>query len=123
MVYDSDILVVYKRKSSTLRVDDERVTRFTVDVKGKDTTIREKNNSSDKEKKSTDTGWYYLGMFGQIGFSIALPIAGCAILGKMADAFWMSSPKWTLIGLGIGITVSVVTFIHTVKSVVEDSKK
>jgi hypothetical protein len=116
------MVVVYKRKSSTLHTDDERITRFTLDVKGLHTITREKNDT-DGKKKFGDTGWYYLGIFGQIGFSIALPIAGLAIAGKMADNFWMSTPKWTLIGLGVGIIVSIATFIYSVQSVLQDKTK
>jgi hypothetical protein len=117
----SDILVVYKRKPSTLHTGDERITRLTLDVKGTDTTIREKSET--EKKKFDDKGWYYVGMFSQIGFSIALPIAGCAIAGKMADNVWMTSPKWTLVGLGVGITVSVVTFIYSIQIVLQDKSK
>jgi len=115
---------VYKRKTSTLHAENEKVTRFTLDVKGKDTTVGVKNDSGldNKKKQFDDNGWYYIGLFSQIGFSIALPIAGCAILGKMADGVWNSTPKWTFIGLGVGIAVSVVTFIHSIRIVLHDKR-
>jgi hypothetical protein len=120
--YGSDIFVVYKSTSSTLRVQNKQMTRLTLDVKGKDTIVTEKS-SSDGKKKVDDTGWYYLGLVSQIGFSIALPIAGFAILGKIADGAWASSPKWTLVGLGTGIILSILTFVHTIQSVLRDKTK
>jgi len=118
----SDIFVVYKRKSSTLHSDEEHISRFTLDVKGIDTTILEKNKE-ERLKRFDDKGWYYLGMFGQIGFSIALPIAGFAIAGKMIDTYWMTTPKWTVIGLGVGIIISIGTFIYSVKSILQERTK
>ena len=54
-----------------------------------------------KSKKGTGNSWYYFGIAGQIGFAIALPIAGGAIIGSSLDRKLNSYPKCTLLLLVI----------------------
>ena len=69
---------------------------------------------SDHQKKESDDTWYYLGLVGQIGFVIALPIAGGAILGSLVQK--------TLLGLGIGFVISVAGFIRTIQKIMRKPK-
>ncbi len=49
--------------------------------------------------------WFGLGMFGLVGWSVAVPtIVGIAI-GAWADSTWPSRFSWTLTGLFVGVVV------------------
>ncbi len=47
--------------------------------------------------------WFGLGMFGLIGWSVALPTLGGALLGAWIDRTWPSRYSWTLMLLLGGI--------------------
>lgn len=67
-------------------------------------------------QKPQDT-WRYVGLMGDIGYTIALPIAGGAIAGAYADRHLGLFPKITLLGLTIGILVSVHGVIRVLKDI------
>ena len=75
-----------------------------------------------KDYRGSQTSWYYFGLVGQIGFSIALPIAGGAIGGSYIDSRVGTYPRWTLGLLGLGILISFVTFYQTITTVLKSSK-
>ncbi len=77
-----------------------------------------KKTTRTKEKSSL----FYLGYVGQIGFVIAIPIAGGAGLGSYLDAKWGTYPKMTLALLCIGIVISIVNFISVIKEIITGSK-
>jgi hypothetical protein len=62
-------------------------------------------------KKRTYRGgyWFYMGMVGQIGYTIAIPLVAGVILGKLVGQ--------TLIGLAIGFILSVIGFIRVIREV------
>lgn len=64
------------------------------------------------------SGWYYLSFIGQIGFAIAIPIAGGALVGSYLDRIWSTYPKATLSLLFLGIVISVVGFFNTVMEII-----
>lgn len=71
-----------------------------------------------KEKKPDQKrAWYYLGFVGDIGFAIALPIAGGAIIGVQIDKFMLTYPKATLTLLTIGIVIAGMGFVQIIKEV------
>lgn len=70
-----------------------------------------------KEKKTSDT-WYYLGTVGQIGYAIALPIVGGALLGKYIDEQWITYPIATITGIGFGSLVAILGLIGTVREII-----
>src|SRR3990172_6055117 len=74
-----------------------------------------------RTRKTQDRGtsrnsWYYFGVVGQIGFSIALPIAGGAIGGSLLDRHFGSYPRLTLGLLTLGTIISFITFYQTIKT-------
>lgn len=69
-----------------------------------------------QKRRGTSSSWYYFGVVGQIGFSIALPIAGGAIAGSFIDQHFGTYPRWTLGLLTFGIVLSCVTFYQTIKT-------
>lgn len=52
------------------------------------------------------TAWFGLGMFGLVGWSVAIPTLAGIALGLWMDARWPGRPSWTLtfllIGVGLG---------------------
>ena len=71
-------------------------------------------NRPPSQKKESDGTWYYLGLVGQIGYVVALPLAGGAILGSLEGS--------TLAGILIGFVVSVFGFIRIIQRVLEIKK-
>lgn len=74
-------------------------------------------------QRSTDKTWYYLGLFGEIGFSIAIPIVGGAFLGRYIDDRLSTYPRATLILLLGGVVLSFVVLFQTVRNIIEKAKK
>lgn len=61
-------------------------------------------------------------LFGQVGLSVALPLVAGAMIGAYLDAQWHTKPMATLIGLGIGFIISIVSFMGTVAQFMKRSK-
>lgn len=81
-----------------------------------------------KEKRSIkDTShvspWYLFGVVGQLGYSIALPIAGGAILGRFIDDRFGTYPRTTLSLLLLGVFVAGVGFVLTVRDAMGARKR
>lgn len=70
-------------------------------------------------KKSAVNSWYYFGLAGEIGFTVAIPIAGGAIVGSYIDGRLHSYPNCTIIFLFVGIALSIINFIVIVKSILK----
>ncbi|WP_152053118.1 AtpZ/AtpI family protein [Tautonia marina] len=49
--------------------------------------------------------WYGLGMFGLVGWSVAIPTLVGVAIGVLLDTRRSDTISWTLTGLGIGIIV------------------
>ncbi|MBV7331645.1 AtpZ/AtpI family protein [Chloroflexi bacterium TSY] len=49
--------------------------------------------------------WFGLGMFGMIGWSVAVPTLVCVALGIWIDANWPSRFSWTLMLLLLGMAL------------------
>lgn len=52
--------------------------------------------------------WFWLGMFGMVGWSVAIPTVIGVALGLWADRHWPSGPSWVLTGLTLGILLGCV---------------
>ena len=66
--------------------------------------IREKRKLRARDKK-TDGIWFGLGMFGVVGWAVAIPTVLGIFLGVWIDLKWPSSYSWTLMLLMIGLVV------------------
>ena len=75
-----------------------------------------------KNQSEEKPALFYLGYVGQIGLVIALPIAGCIGLGSYLDGKWQTYPKMTLIGLGLGLVISIVNFVSVIKEIIKGAK-
>ena len=77
-----------------------------------------------KKKKPGDAraAWYHLGLVGDVGFAIAIPIAGGAIIGTQVDKYFSSYPRATLALMGVGIVVAGGGFIQILKEAIRKKK-
>ena len=63
-----------------------------------------------KKKRAREFGtWMYLGMVGQIGYTVAIPLVVGALLGKFLGS--------AIIGLGIGTVISIIGFVRIIQEV------
>lgn len=79
-------------------------------------------NRPPQKKKDPDDAWYYLGLVGQIGYVIALPIAGGAILGSLVDQRFGVYPKGALTGITIGFLLSATGFVQVIRKILRKQK-
>ncbi len=75
-----------------------------------------------QKKTDSDTAWYYLGLVGQIGYVIALPIAGGAILGSLIDQKFGLYPKGALTGIAVGFGLSALGFVQVIQKILQKEK-
>lgn len=52
-----------------------------------------------------ETAWFGLGMFGMVGWSVAIPCVAGAFIGIWIDRTWPSRPSWTLTLLLLGMAI------------------
>jgi predicted F0F1-ATPase subunit len=78
-----------------------------------------KRQKQSKPKVKNQT-WVYMGLVGDIGLSIVLPLAGGTILGAYIDRHWSTYPKATLIFLFVGMIISFVGFAHTLRGIIKN---
>ena len=75
------------------------------------------SETSKKKRSEITAPWYYLGLIGEIGFAIALPIAGGALIGVVIDRTWGMTPKATLSLLFLGVIISFFNLFKTVETI------
>jgi ATP synthase protein I len=61
------------------------------------------------------TAWFGLGMFGLVGWSVAIPTLLGVALGVWLDARWPGRPSWTLTFLIIGVALGCLNAWYWVK--------
>jgi ATP synthase protein I len=66
-------------------------------------------------KDSRHTAWFGLGMFGLVGWSVAVPALLGIALGLWLDARWPGQPSWTLTFLIIGVAVGCLNAWYWIK--------
>lgn len=57
------------------------------------------------EKEKDRAVWFGLGMFGMVGWSIALPTLAGVAIGLWIDRTWLSRFSWTLMMMVAGLAV------------------
>ena len=60
-----------------------------------------------KERTYREGYWFYLGMAGQTGYTIAIPLVAVALIGSFFGH--------GLVGLAIGTAISIVGFVRIMK--------
>ena len=77
-----------------------------------------KTSRGETPKKTQPSVWFYLGTFGNIGLSIALPIVIGVLVGSWIDTKYGSKPTATLIGIIIGFIISIFGFVQMIRKVI-----
>ena len=68
--------------------------------------VERKEDRKIKTRREKDRGvWFGLGMFGLVGWSVAIPTLIGLALGIWIDSRWPSRYSWTLMGLIIGVAL------------------
>jgi hypothetical protein len=79
-------------------------------------------NRPKRRTLEADNAWYYLGLAGQIGYVVALPIAGGAILGSFIDGKFGLYPRASLIGIVTGFVISAAGFVRVIQEIIQKQK-
>lgn len=56
-------------------------------------------------RRPTRSAWAGLGMFGMVGWAVAVPVLGAIALGLWIDARWPGGRSWTLVLLLAGVAL------------------
>lgn len=84
--------------------------------------IRKKSSRKIRARKEGDKGlWYGVGMFGLVGWSVAIPTLLFLLLGIWIDSTYKSRYSWTLMMLIFGIFLGCVNAWYWVKKESEGS--
>jgi ATP synthase protein I len=69
-----------------------------------------------KARRDKDRGvWFGLGMFGLVGWSVAVPTLIGVAVGVWIDRTWPGRYSWTLMGLVLGVIVGCINAWYWVK--------
>ncbi len=74
-------------------------------------------------QKSNFETFYVLSIAWQLGFFIAVPIAGFLFLGVWGDRFFNTEPLFLLVGLLVGIVITVYEVYHLLIPLIKDKKQ
>ncbi len=70
-------------------------------------------------KKNNFNFYYLLSLVGQIGWTVSLPLVILIILGFFLDQKFATKPLFTLIGLGIGVLISLSFLYQLIKKLIQ----
>lgn len=79
----------------------------------------QKTPRQEQPKKNEYSVWFYLGTFGNIGLSIALPIVLGVLAGAFVDGKQNTRPMFTLVGLVLGLIISIAGFIQMIRKIMK----
>lgn len=78
--------------------------------------IQTKEERKLKARREKDRGvWFGLGMFGLVGWSVAVPTVIGVAVGVWIDKTWPGPYSWTLMGLVLGVVVGCINAWYWVK--------
>lgn len=81
-----------------------------------DITIRE-TSIREKENKKKSSSWKILGIAGQLGFDVAIPITLGTVAGRGLDQVFHTYPKLTISLLTFGLVISIVNFVRIIRKI------
>jgi ATP synthase protein I len=90
--------------------------QYDLDLDG-EINVQKPKKTAKSKRSSKQEVWFYIGVVGNIGYSLVLPIVGGALLGSYVDRQWSTYPKATLVLLGIGCVIAVGVFKHTMAEI------
>jgi ATP synthase protein I len=80
-----------------------------------------------RARHQSDSIWFGLGMFGVIGWSVAIPTLLGILIGIWIDTNWPSRFSWTLMLLLVGVVLGCLNAWHWIdrerQSIEEEEKK
>lgn len=68
-------------------------------------TLAKKERRKLEGRREDRSIWSWMGLFGLVGWSVALPALACTALGAWLDRAWPAPFSWTLSGLGVGVVL------------------
>jgi len=69
-------------------------------------TIARKARQHDRARREgRHTIWFGMGMFGLVGWAVAVPTLAGVALGRWLDARFVDGPSWTITGLLAGVAL------------------
>jgi len=72
--------------------------------------VRRKEDRKVRARRDRDRSvWFFLGMMGLVGWSVAVPTLIGVALGAWADRYATGRISWTLTGLVVGATIGCIT--------------
>jgi len=78
--------------------------------------IRSKEERRLKARREKDRGvWFGLGMFGMVGWSVAIPTLIGIVVGIWIDKTWSGPYSWTLMGMVLGLILGCINAWYWVK--------
>jgi ATP synthase protein I len=85
-------------------------------TKGLPRRVGDKEKRKIKARQEKDRGlWFGLGMFGLVGWSVAIPTLLAVAIGVWIDRKWPGPYSWTLMFLFIGVVVGCLNAWYWVK--------
>lgn len=85
------------------------------------TSVGEKSERKSKARQEKSRGiWFGLGMFGLVGWSVAIPALILLALGVWIDNRWETNYSWTLMLLVLGVGLGCFNAWYWVKKESED---
>ncbi|HLV33902.1 MAG TPA: AtpZ/AtpI family protein [Spirillospora sp.] len=79
-----------------------------------------------RARRRSDSIWFGLGMFGVIGWSVAIPTLLGILIGIWIDTNWPSRFSWTLMLLLVGVILGCLNAWHWVdreRRIIEEKEK
>lgn len=73
-----------------------------------DTIARKAQQMEEARKRHRESAWYGLGMFGLVGWSVAVPTVAGIALGVWIDQRWSGEVSWTLTLLLAGAVLGAI---------------
>jgi len=80
-----------------------------------ETIARKAQQMEAARKRHRESAWYGLGMFGLVGWSVAVPIVAGIALGIWIDGKWPGEVSWTLTLLLAGAVLAAFNAWHWVQ--------
>ena len=86
--------------------------------------VKEKEDRKvDSRNKPSKSVFFGLGMFGLVGWSVAIPVILFTFLGNWIDKKWPSEYSWTLTLLFIGLVLGCLHAWYWIENERKDDKK
>jgi F0F1-type ATP synthase assembly protein I len=76
--------------------------------------------SEEEKEKEEVTAWRYVGIAGQMGFDVAIPIVIGLLAGVEIDKRFGTAPKATLWLFGAGLALSIMSLVRLIRDMLNE---